>query len=533
VGSRRSPAPRPVRPSPRRPDRDVLWILGLAGAGLVIALLLGALSPGTYQDDDLDRFYLARQALQEPVKFLDRWGMPLALILFALPARLAGYAGVEAVSALLTALAAAGVGFAARGVGFRWPWLGTLLVLAQPVVLELSFSALAEPVAAALIGCLLWAWYTERPGLALLLAGLLPLARLETGALTVIVLAAGWSRVGWGPRIGALVPVLLWNLLGFAATGELLYALSGSHGRPLNSLGVLNYARNWIVIGGPSLLFFFGWAVVARFAPAVPEKRDRPERFPALALVLAGSHLMLLSLLAWESLPVGRSIGFLRHVVATAPAAALVALWGVGDWASTAARPRGLRTAFTAIWMAVVFLVLSHRLLAHTLIVDGWEWWRGSVTMVLGGLGVIGLWSRRIVRRDLWLVVAVLGVLAPALITVRPIGLNPERLAIQKIVEAFESEGIASRVVYANHPWFTFLSGRDRYDRTLTPRLTLEALERAPVGSLVLWENHYGHRVFGDVPLEHLADNDRYQLLFRAYGGEPDTFYVYVFAKVR
>ena len=62
---------------------------------------------------------------------------------------------------------------------------------------------------------------------------------------------------------------------------------------------------------------------------------------------------------------------------------------------------------------------------------------------------------------------------------------------------------------------------------------TLEALERAPAGSLVLWENHYGHRVFGDVPLEHLADNDRYQLLFRAYGGEPDTFYVYVFAKVR
>jgi hypothetical protein len=356
---------------------------------------------------------------------------------------------------------------------------------------------------------------------------------LETGALTLLVLAVAWSRVGWGPRLAAVLPVLVWNLLGFAATGEALFALSGSHGRPLNSLGALNYAKNWIVVGGPVLLFFVGWAVTARLAPAPPVEGRTPPRFPALAAALLALHLVLLSLLAWEALPVGRSIGFLRHVVATAPAAALVALWGVGDWAGPSSRPRRARALFAAVWTAVVFAVLSHRLLAHTIVLEGRDWWRGPITALLALAGAAGLWGLRRPRPAAWPALVVVALAVTAVISVRPVKLNPERLAIQKVVEAFESEGLDSRVVYANHPWYPFLSGRDRYDKRLTPQLTLEALERAPVGSLVLWENHYGHRVFGDVPLEFLAGNERFQLLFRAYGGEPDTFYVYVFAKVR
>ena len=125
-----------------------LPILAVAFACLVIAVVYANRSPGTYQDDDVDRYYLSRQVWSDPALLLDRWGMPLPVAAFAGPARLFGYGGVEGTTAIVTAFAAAATGLAAQAAGIGFPWVAALLFFFQPMVLELSFSGLAEPFAA-------------------------------------------------------------------------------------------------------------------------------------------------------------------------------------------------------------------------------------------------------------------------------------------------------------------------------------------------------------------------------------------------
>ncbi len=179
-------------PRRKRAAGGRLPIFAIAFACLVIAVVYANRSPGTYQDDDVDRYYLSRQVWKDPSLLLDRWGMPLPVAAFSAPAKLFGYGGVEGTTALVTAFAAAAIGFAAQAAGFGFPWVAALLFFFQPLVLELSFSGLAEPFAAALVAAALWAWYSRRRGRAVWLAGLLPLARIDAGVLTVLVLIAAW-----------------------------------------------------------------------------------------------------------------------------------------------------------------------------------------------------------------------------------------------------------------------------------------------------------------------------------------------------
>ena len=486
------------------------------GVCLFVGLYYAVRSTGTYQDDDIDHYFLAVQALRDPALFLDRWGMPGFTLAIALPARLFGYLGVEVFTAVASAGAAAAAAWTARRLGIAHPWLAGGLTFFQPIALELCHSGLAEPLAALLLAVSLAFWYAGRPDRALFAAGWLPLVRIEAGFLLAVLLAVGWSRASWPARIGAVLPSALWNFGGFLLTGELLYILVPGQERPLNSLGAFHYARNLVVVAGPVVVFFLVWAVAARVHPV----RRREARFPALAAGLAAGHLVVLSLLAWESLPFGRSIGFLRHAVVLAPVFGLLAAWGFHDWSSGSARPRFLRAGLSVLWAGAVAVGLSHTLLAHSLVVEGRAEGRWIVTAVLAAAGGVLLFRPAGARLRRALAVALgVGMLGAGLGVVRPVGLDAERRGVLEAVEYLRKNDLDSRKIYTNHPWFAFLTGRDRYDLETTPRLTLDALDHAPPGSLVLWENHYGPRLYGDVPIDTLRADPRFERILELSGG--------------
>ena len=83
----------------------------------------------------------------------------------------------------------------------------------------------------------------------------------------------------------------------------------------------------------------------------------------------------------------------------------------------------------------------------------------------------------------------------------------------------------------ANHPWIYRFLDRDRWDRAATPYVTRENLAAARPGSVVVWENHYGQRLYGDVPLEELRNDPRYELIFEVESGDRQ-FRVVVFERV-
>lgn len=500
-----------------------------AGVCLCVGLFYALNSPGTYQDDDLDRYYMARQVWRDPGLLIDRWGMPAAMIVYAIPARAAGYSGLEVTTVVVTTAAAVATGLAAQAAGMSFPWLALAFLFFQPLVLDLSYSGLAEPLAALILSLVLWEWYRGRRGRSVLMAGLLPLARIDMGLLTVATLAAGWRAVSWRVRAGAVLPLLLWNAVGFVTTGEPLFVFGLGGSRPLNSLGPFHYVQNIMSVVGPVVIFFVVWAVVAR---AVSGSRvSAKPGFPAFALVLALVHLVELSLLAWEALPFGRSIGFLRHLVASSPATALVAVWAFGNWFTAKAQRRPLRIFFALGWTALAFALLSHELIGHTIVGEGRREYVWIVTGILGIAGVLYS-SRKTGIRRTWIAAGV-AVLACglSLVTVRPIALDSERTAIQKAVEHLEKWHAQNSVVYTNHPWFVFLSGRDRYDKGTTPPLTKESLKNARPGSFVLWENHYGNRLWGDVPIAWLQQDPRFEPILQLTAGENDAFQVAVFRR--
>ena len=86
-----------------------------------------------------------------------------------------------------------------------------------------------------------------------------------------------------------------------------------------------------------------------------------------------------------------------------------------------------------------------------------------------------------------------------------------------------------SATVFTNHPWFVFFSDRDRYDKELTPPLTRESLRSASTGDFVIWENHYGPRLWGDVPLATLRDDPRMRRILELTAGTEQNFQVVVF----
>ena len=512
--------------APKR--HEMLIILGLGLVFLVLGLYYAADSPGTYQDDDVDRYYMARQVWQEPSLLLDRWAMPLTVLLYAVPARVGGYGAAETTTVFVSAVAGVLVGLAAGAAGLWCPWLALVFFLFQPLVLELSYSVLAEPLAALILSAVLWFWYRDQKESALLLAGLLPLARIETAVLTLVVFFAAWRHVGWRGRIGVWVPVVIWGGLGFLKTGEILYLVSGGGGRPLNSLGPFHYLENAIVTLGAVILFFALWGVVGALKDRIPKTS---QGFPRLAAVLALVHLVVLMVLAWEEIQFGRSIGFLRHAVASGPAIALVAVWGVHRWL-VGGGGWLLRAGFAGIWTAAVATFFSHELIAHSFNTENRVEWRWMAT---AGLGLAGLVTYRFGTRRSRVWFAVAAGLAAAIVavsTTKPIPLNPERQAIRTAANHLRDSGYKDSVVYANHPWFVFLTDRDRYDQTLTPRLNQANLETAPVGSIVLWENHYGNRLWGDVPVDSLRNDGRFMRIFELTAGTNRSFRVVVFQRV-
>ncbi|NNF06989.1 MAG: hypothetical protein HKN21_09530 [Candidatus Eisenbacteria bacterium] len=498
---------------------STLELLAL-GTCLLVGIVYAFKSPGAYQDDDLDRYYLSMRALMEPKLFLDRWSMPLPTLLFALPAKTFGYIGVELLTVLITTATAWFTSRAAKSLGFAHPWFVILLFFFQPIALELCYSALAEPVGALLVALAFYFWYQGKAGPSLWVLGLLPLARIEGVFLLGIFFLAAWRKTTWKDWLIAALPLVIWNGLGFLVHGDALYVLGGGGGRPLNSLGVWHYAKNLIVIAGTAILFFVVWGLGSL--------GRSQSKAPLLALVVTVLHLIALSLLGWDALPVGRSIGFLRHVLTISPAIALVAGFGFSEWLLGGKRVPSLVLA--ALWCVAVFFFFSHELIAHSFLGDNRVVWRWMVSLGLLLVGLLlTLLRDRVGLRRVAVAVAAILVLAPSMFVVRPKTLDAEKKAIQRTIDYMVQNNIQNRPTYSNHPWFFFLSGRDRYDLVNTPRLTTENLDTAPVGTLVLWENHYGNRLYGDVEISDLRADPRFRRILEL---SADRFAVIMFERI-
>ena len=78
--------------------------------------------------------------------------------------------------------------------------------------------------------------------------------------------------------------------------------------------------------------------------------------------------------------------------------------------------------------------------------------------------------------------------------------MSPERITMQKVSDLFKSSNIYNEICYVNHVWFHWANSFERDDTTKFRLLTIKNLNNAKVGEIGIYENHYSHRLSGDVP---------------------------------
>lgn len=500
----------------------------------LLFLTLGLLSPSTHNDDDLSRYFNVRAAWGSWDQVLSLWNRPAFVLLYLLPARL-GYVGIEALTALVSALTCFLVYRCARSLGWRPAWLAIVLTATQPLFLTLSFSALTEPLAACLLAASLWLLLEHRDRASALLLALVPLARLE-----LAFLLAPWAvhlarRRAWSAIAILPAGLLLWNLGGFAHTGNAaflwLQVFAGEE-RLYQAVGPLHYLSGYIFVVGPVV---FALSILGAI-----ESLRRPG-----ARLLPVSALLMLAVYTWlsSSTSAGQAAGFLRHLVTLAPLTALLALRGQERWAAPRATPLTALVLIGAALLCWRFLSVeitsSQRLGAEP------EHAKLLFVALLAAVALARLLAglRRGARRDDLGEAAAVGrragvpaaaasLLAITFVALRPplLPLTAEQETMREAAGWFNAADYEDRALLCNHIWFNFYSGidpgseRSRFVRQVE-------VAAAPPGAILIWDGHYSHRLGGDVTHEDIDRLGGWRLL-RRFVDRDTAFYAVALEKL-
>ncbi len=505
------------------PARRELAVLGaLAVALFAVYAGEGLAARGVYNDDDIGHYLVARDAPWRPALFLDVWGRPLFTLVYALPAQF-GFAAVRLTTAVIMALGVFATGLAGARIGIPAPIAGGLFGT-MPFVLLLSYSSLTEPLCALVVAAALWAWLAGRPALALVLTGLVPLARLE------LSIVAGLCGLAWilgtsGSRrlLGLLTGtgVLAWALAGAIAYGEPLWLASQvfTGGENLyGQTGFWHYIRGLIFIIGPIAFLFLLVDLIESIA------RRRLD----LLTVLPGLVLFLYVLFSWK-LSIGHAAGFLRHMVAPAPLFALAA--GRGMTAALGGGGSSRRAlSMLAAGTVLIGVFLSRALIMHHRAEGPFELAR--ITVAVAALALLA-WAgkggrrvrapaagrkqsgaRRLARAPVAAALFVAIAFVYAVTAEPPLRPDPEQEAVLALWNWFAASEWVEAPVIASHPWFLReLAAVGRLPRGGVPLTKRSAIEAAPAGSVIIWDSHYSIRPPEELQLRDFKFDPRFRLL--------------------
>lgn len=549
---------------------DHRWAFLIIGAYVIASLIYGFLSDAPWDDDCVVRYFHARAAWSEPEHFFSVWNRPLFMVLFA-PAALLGREAMMVQMILLSAWSGWLLYRSLQRIGAVDAYWVLPFFFFQAFYFSISRNFLTEPVAVAVICLGLHALVNGRYTLFAVLGGLLPLARLELVAILPIwgiaLMQAGqWKRIAW-----MAAPVLLLMVLGYIVkdTDNPLWLVEDTLGKEgKNRYGYRNvwhYFQRYAYVVGPVVFFFLVIGVLERLF------RRRIDLF----ILVQGSAVLLLYVVFSSKLDMGNSAGFLRNLIPMTPFVAVLAYDGLMAWQGRAHRSalesapavpdsraerRKLQKAksvkqesnpwwsigrvhlFGALAVALLWLYFSKELEGHHKISEKAAHGPAIIGTALLFLGLPFLLIWRMKAPPRWVLATTAGLasataLAYALWSEKPDAhLNPERKAVTELSSLYRTSYLREWPLYANHAWFFWPRDLGYPDPERYRTLNKAALDSAESHSVVLWENHYSHRLQGDlrmadmykrkdlVELAHVVSSDHRATacFFQKTDGTPD-----------
>lgn len=304
---------------------ETLWVFFLIGIYLIASVIWEFASIAPWDDDCVGKYFNAKDAINDPKQFISLWNRPLFVLLFFIPFQLGKHAILF--MSIISAFSAYYLFIAAKKLEIKNAVLVLPFLLFQAFFFTISKSALAEPIASAIL-CFGIYFYVHKKYLAFALLGaLLPLARLEL-ALFLGVWAFLLIREKQFKLLVLLaVPTILWSLAGTLFTGETFWLYEQTVGKENGSnryghTSFWHYFLRYIYVLGPVVFYFF----FIGFFENLFKKKSR--------LLVTGQFVLgfaLYVVFSWK-LNLGQAAGFLRHLITLSPLAAILAVEGFNYW---------------------------------------------------------------------------------------------------------------------------------------------------------------------------------------------------------
>lgn len=493
-------------PSQATPKPSLLpvWV----SLGLALAYFLYSLkSKGFYQQDEANHYLSMLRFWYDPQSIMGNWAKPGYKILYVVTA-LAGQKAVVFQNCLFAAFSCYFAYKSAEKLNVTNPWIAFILLATQPLWISLAFRNYSEFPAAFLLTLGYYLYLNERYIWAGLLMGWICTIRQEFYPIAAILGLSFWYRKHWIAGLAIAMLPLIQNLAGYYSYGDPLYLVNQILGTSETlkdayaRQGFDHYFLTSAVVFGPVGLTLFVGFLGIKFL-------KNTTLHPALLITTLGFFLIN-CLFNWEEVHIGPATGGnLRYMCIIAPLVAVCGALLLDEF-------KRLDGKFRMLFIFFPFLILVYAFLTHEhnfvkLIPDtedpipfvGSFFTVAALFIPLSGLAQTGLFA------------LLCGFLA--LVSVKPIKLSPEDSACQETARWYkQNEGMfKNKPLYNTHIMFYYFLGKveKQFKPEPTPISDTATMEKAPVGSLILWDSHYGYRpnYKRGVPYQYFAESPSYR----------------------
>lgn len=530
------------------------WLIPLTILFVFVNLFWGFYSNNTWDDDCQTRFFNATNAFNEPSNFLSLWNRPLFMLVFSIPAQL-GHWAIIIIQTCFSVVSGWALVKASKNLKLRFAYLAFPFLVFQPFVFGVSRYAMTEPLAILLISLSLF-FYTNKNWKSFAIAGsLIPLARLELSLLLPFWFLPLLAEKKKKELLFMIVPLVSWMVIGGLANGNLGWFFDQTIGKEgtENRYGhkdFTTYLERFQYVTGP-IIFFFA-------AVGIPKViKDQEKRKFILWPLLVG--LFIYSIFS-SVLNMGNAAGFLRNLIPLSPYLVLVSLIGLNYWFSIAKKQKTSVDDSSKKWQSqwketiekhqsvikknqIVILIASLASVIITLLFFSYQLESHHsinkdildpslfVIQALLLLTIVLSFRKRIVQNSKLISISILIPLCGfTLIKEHPLAnSNSERDVINKISNFYKLAKLDQRITYANHPWFFWASGVDKFSDDVKG-VTKESLNKALPGQIAVVENHYSNRLGGDIDMNFFSLHKEW-IEISSFNTPENDFFISIYQK--
>ena len=497
-------------------------------AAVVLSLLYFAYSlksQGFYQQDEANHYLSMLRFWFDPSSIMGNWAKPGYKILYVLTA-LGGQKLVTLQNCLFAGFSCFFAYKTAEKLGASNPWISFILLASQPLWISLSFRNYSEFPAAFLL-ILGFYFYVQKKMLpAAIIAGLICTIRQEFYPIAAVFGVSLLIHKRWTSAFSIAFFPIVQNLAGFYLYGDPFYLITQILGtsetlkNAYTRQGFDHYFLTSAVVFGPVALSLF---VLFIGQMVLNKKIEQPG-----ILVATLGFFFLNCLFNWQEVPIGPATGGnLRYMCIISPLVAVCAALALSKMAEFQNKVKLAYVIIPYLILVGIYLTYNHNFVVLTEESD-------SIPLVgaLFASAFVFIPAGKNIQTTMFAVLCAF----MALVNVKGIKLSDEDKICQDVAKWYKDNKalVNGKPLYNTHIMFYYFYGKveNQFQPKPVAISDTATMEKAPLGSIVLWDSHYGYRPSykRGVPYEYFAQSGKYKEL-QVLQAADNRFAVVIFEK--